>query len=327
MATPRTTITDRAGRIIEMQATPAYNNDAAFDSYLILKENGCDNHTLTLVLKLHLNKVEPTTIRLPLVGKLQLPYPDWDGTYFAIKPWDGTAYSAFQRQFLRQCAYWNDKFWLIPPAGFTGLDYKFGGRTIRPNIYCHLYVSVVATAGGSHRTFSIVNLDKPSAARQLRKSEKDLDASDFRSDSVTYDSLDTRPVPLPFEDNKGKVHSKVPRSTIAHEIGHALGLPHIGVSHGAGAPQCQVAVLADSLLPKSITSHASFPALYKGAGNSQACYGSSGPASLGKNVMGYGLEFDHTNAQPWLDRIALHTKTRASDWKVSVKTRVAPKRI
>jgi hypothetical protein len=88
-----------------------------------------------------------------------------------------------------------------------------------------------------------------------------------------------------------------------------------------------VAVLADSLLPKSVTSNASFPALYKGAGNSQACYGSSGPVGLGSNVMGYGLGFDHTNAKPWLDRIALHTKTRASDWKVSVKTRVSPTRV
>lgn len=323
MATPRVTITDRSGRIIEMQATPAYNNDAAFDSYLILKENGCDNHTLTLVLKLHLNRVAPTTIHLPLLGNLQLPYADFDGTFFAIKPWDGASFSTFNQQFLRHCAYWNDKFWLIPPAGFDGLDYKFGGRTVRPNIYCHLYVSVVASAAGSHRTFDIVNLNKAAAARQLGKREKDLNASDFRSDSVTYDSLDTRPVPLPFEDDKGKVHSKVPRSTIAHEIGHALGLPHTGVSHAA--PLCQMAVLADSLLPKSVTSHNSFPALFKGSSNSQACYGSSGPVSLGSNVMGYGLEFDQTNAQPWLDRIALHTKTRAGDWKVSVKSRVLPK--
>jgi hypothetical protein len=41
--------------------------------------------------------------------------------------------------------------------------------------------------------------------------------------------------------------------------------------------------------------------------------------------MGYGLEFDATNATPWLDRIALHTGTRAADWKVSVKKKVPPR--
>ena len=59
MAVPVATIIDRAGRIIEMKATPAFQFDAAFDSFLILHENGSDNHTLTLVLKLHLNKVSP----------------------------------------------------------------------------------------------------------------------------------------------------------------------------------------------------------------------------------------------------------------------------
>jgi hypothetical protein len=36
------------------------------------------------------------------------------------------------------------------------------------------------------------------------------------------------------------------------------------------------------------------------------------------------LEFDATNATPWLNRIALHTGTKASDWKVSVKRKLTP---
>ncbi len=43
--------------------------------------------------------------------------------------------------------------------------------------------------------------------------------------------------------------------------------------------------------------------------------------------MGYGLGFDETNAKPWLDRLALHTGTKASDWKISVKKKVAPQSI
>lgn len=304
-----------------MQAAPNFSNDTAFDSFLILKENGSDNHTLTLVLKMHMNQVSPLSVNLPWLGQVTFPFADFNGTMFNIKPWTGADFAAFRKSFLHHCAHWNDKFWLIPPAGFTGLDYKLGSRTVRPNIYCHLFVSVLGSGTGAHRKIDIVNLDKKAAASQLGKKEADLNASDFRSDSATYDSLDVKPVPLPYKDQTGTTH-RMNRSTIAHEIGHALGLPHTGVSHGA--PLCGLSILAESL-PALVTSSASFPALYKGGSNSQVCYGHSGPASLGANVMGFGLEFDATNAQPWLDRIALHTGTKAADWKVSVKHKVTPK--
>jgi hypothetical protein len=321
MATTRKTIVDPAGRTIEMRSTPDRPFDPAFDSYLILHENGCDNHTLTLVLKIHLNQVAPTTIRLPFIGPLTLPFPDYNKVPFAIKAWTAGDFSAFTGSFRRQCAHWTNKFWLTPPAGFAGFDYKFAGRTVRPNIYCHLHIDLVG-AGAGHRSIDVVNLDKAAAARQLGKKVSDLNASDFRSTDRTYDSLDVKPVPRPFRDETGKTHT-LNRSTIAHEIGHALGLPHIGVSHGA--PGCGLAVVADGLLPKSVKEGASFPAVLKGGSNSDACYGTGAAATAGSNVMGYGLEFDETNAKPWLDRIALHTATKATDWKVSVKRKVPPK--
>jgi hypothetical protein len=322
MATPRVTITDRAGRVIEMQAAPAFKYDAAFDSFLILKENGCDNHTLTLVIKLHVNQVSPVSMRLPVIGDVTLPYKDAGGNWFAIRPWTAKAFSTFRGSFLRQCAHWNNKFWLTPPAGFTALDYKQGGRTVRPNIYCHLYVSIVGGSPGSHRSIDLVNLDVQAAARQAGKRAAALDSGDFRSHEGLYDSLDAKQSKMPFTDGTGAAR-RVNHSTIAHEIGHALGLPHIGVTHAA--PNCHLAILSDALLPTSITSHASFPALFQGGSNSHVCYGHSGAANLGGNIMGYGMEFDKTNAQPWLDRIALHTKTKATDWAVSVKSKVPPK--
>ena len=305
-----------------MKATPAFQFDAAFDSFLILHENGSDNHTLTLVLKLHLNKVSPMSVPLPFLGRVTLPFADADGTLFAIKPWTTTDFSCFTRQFLRQCAMWNDKFWLIPPAGFSGLDVKLGGRTVRPNIYCHLFVAIVGSAAGSHRTIDVVNLDRRTAARQLGKRERDLNATDFRSHEGLYDSVDVKPVPIPFQDETGTTH-RLNRSTIAHEVGHALGLPHIGVAHSS--PVCQVAIIADALLPTSITTNPSFPALLSGSSNSMACYGHSGHLSLGANIMGFGARFDASNAQPWIDRIALHTGIRKEDWKASVGKRLPPK--
>src|SRR5262249_53810209 len=194
MATTRKTIVDKSGRTIEMRSTPDFAFDPAFDSFLILHENGCDNHTLTLVLKVHLKQVAPTSFNIPFLGKLTLPFPDADDTPFAIKPWNPADFSAFTRSFLRQCAHWTNKFWLTPPATFSGLDYKLGKSTVRPNIYCHLHVDLVGSPGDAHRTIEVVNLDRAAAARQLGKKVSDLDASDFRSTDRTYDSLDVKPV-------------------------------------------------------------------------------------------------------------------------------------
>lgn len=321
MSTPKVTAKDKAGRVIEMQANPDFWLDPAFDSYLVLHENGCDNHTLTLVLKLHLNKIAPTMVTVPLLGPLAMPFRDADKKPFAIKPWTVAEYAAFTRGFLKQCGYWNNQFWLVPPSGFSGYDYTVGGRTVRPNVYCHLHVALVGAAT-AHRTLDVVNLNTTVVAKALGKKESKLNASDFRSDEVTYDSLDVKPVPRPFADDKAKVHS-LNRSTIAHEVGHALGLPHIGVTHGAA--QCKVAVFADGLFSEAYKNSESYPALYAGGSNSSVCYGSSGPASLGANVMGFGLQFDESNASPWRERLALHTKTRAADWKVVLKKKPPPK--
>jgi hypothetical protein len=167
MAATRKTIVDKSGRTIEMRSTPDRPFDPAFDSFLILHENGCDNHTLTLVLKVHLKQVVPTSFNLPLLGTLTLPFPDFNKKAFVIKPWTAADFSAFTKAFLAQCAHWTNKFWLTPPATFSALDYKLGSRAVRPNIYCHLHVDLVGSVGDAHRTIEVVNLDKAAAARQL----------------------------------------------------------------------------------------------------------------------------------------------------------------
>ena len=317
-STPKATKTDpKFGAITEMTCTASTGAGytVAYDSNLILHD-GTQNHTLTLVLKVNLNPILPAI----LPKWLRMPYFDADSppNMFLIRPWQKPEWTNFTNGFKRECAKWNDRFWLIPPAGFSALDVKVGSRTVRPNIYCHLYVTFVGSAGGSHRSINVVNLDLQDAKTRIGLKDEDLNSGAYRSDADNYDSLDVKTRKQWSEDNTGTWHEAKNYSTVVHEIGHALGLPHIGVTQQDHL--CQMAIILDQYLPNP----SSLPALFNGGSNASACYGKLGAPDRGANVMGGGTSFDEANAAPWASRIALHTGTKAVDWSVS-RTKVPPK--
>jgi hypothetical protein len=149
----------------------------------------------------------------------------------------------------------------------------------------------------------------------------DLNSGTFGSHEGLYDSLDTAPRINRSQDHTGANREHANYLTIVHEIGHALGLDHIGVLHND--PFCRAAILFGdtSGLDKN-----ALPALYKNGANSRACYGTFAPPDRSDNVMGRGTKFTAVNAQPWRDRIALHTNTKAADWQVST-SKVPPQRV
>ncbi len=309
--------------IIErITAAPEGKYDSAFDSSIKLTTHAGINHRIRIALRLFLNPITPNQLNAAIaegIAKLlgvKLNnkgnvgfYPDADSNPQLIADWRGTDWQNFVNKFKSQAMSWNRKFWLIPPADFTLFDTKFAGLTYRANICCEFWVEVVASIGTSHRTIDVVNLFSPNAT-----------SSTFRSHEGLYDSKDVGSTQAWSQDMNMQWQSHE-HYTVIHEVGHAIGLPHIGVIRGL--PNCSLAIVADKWLPADYV-----PALLKGGSNGATCYGYYGSGGDAENVMGYGVKFAPENAQPWLDRLQLHANgpIDITKWKVSM-SKIPPKRV
>lgn len=276
-----------------------------FDSYLGRNSHPTQNHALKLYIRVNLK---------PLSGKKTSR--DSNKTAFPVKEWSQEEWSRFTSQFERQSHLWNNRFWLVPSKAFAILDDKRSGHPVRPNIQCFLFAQVVNSAALAHRTIEVANLDVDAIKRQGLSDSPG--SGTYRSNDGRYDSLDVKPRNTSYEDDRGIEHTIKNYYTIAHELGHAIGLPHIGVLKHR--PQCQFAIALKSLGVKNVSSH-----LDRGS-NSKVCYGRFDSPGLAENIMGLGTRFEAVNAQPWLDTAAMHTNTKASEWNV-VLEHASPRKV
>jgi hypothetical protein len=264
-----------------------------FNSSLQLVGTASQNHDLVLYLALCLQKKDTSK-----------GYSIFDGTSsFQIQNWTDTDWQQFQKDTLAGANLWNDKFWLIPPPSYKELAWPLppGEYTHIPNIKCKLEVNFM-TSADAHMTITVAHLDDRSIPK-----DRERNAMTFNSAALLWDNLDNVPRAVEVDDNLGRTQTYT-RSAVPHEIGHALGMGHIGVLKKTTA--CLQAI-ADEARERD--------PMKQGGSNSLVCYGWGEKPSLAANIMGFGSKFDAVNAKPWLERIAAHTETNAADWKVSMK--------
>lgn len=271
-----------------------------FDSYFGRSSHPTQNHVLKLFLRIDLTQVNNKKTAV-----------DGHKKKFPIKNWDQDKWIDYVSAFERQANLWNNRFWLIPPRSFSLWDVNQGSRRIRPNIQCRLITQIISN--NAHRSIKVVNLDIDAIKKQM--GNIDISAGTFTSTDKKYDSLDVDPGTSHYVDDKGKAQTISNVHIITHEIGHAIGEEHIGVMKSR--PYCTFAISLQDHGIKKVTDF-----LARGR-NSTACYGELDSADIANNVMGFGNRFEEINAQPWVDRIAMHTNTLARDWRV-VLSKITP---
>lgn len=296
--------------VTEVFGIPSYESDPAFNSTLTVSTSPSTNCKLKLILNIYLKAFTPSTLSDILVRSIAQAlgvtldpntkyahYPDWNKTPFLVKEWKAGEWQSFVNKFVGQAMMWDKKFCLMPPDDFVFFDIYQGGARYRPNVVCEFGINILGGPAGVHRTINVVNLNTSSAS--------------FRSDASNYTSDDTTPRTNPAPVVPGGTRN-FNQPVITHEIGHALGLPHIGVTRNL--PNCSIAIVLDSVLGDSA------PALYKGGTAGFACYGHQGGGGDAANIMGVGDKFAPDNAKPWLDRLNDHSWMTfdMSKWKVSM---------
>lgn len=284
---------------------PESASEETFDSTLERSTDVGKNWILRITKRIFFKQINPDQVTAPMwriiAASLGVPVPsgvpvgvhdDTDKERYFIKEWSGTDWTRFINDVKAQANLWNGKFWLMPPDDFSHFDLSWvnispGAKTApvryRPNVKCEFRLEIVPGHPHAHASIDVVNLLGPSG---------------FRSHSRMYDSDDVTIKPDSIPDWRSIIVN-TNQPTVAHEIGHSLGLPHIGQTRNL--PNCGLALVVGKAFHQD-----SIPALFKGGLGSDVCYGALATAGDINNIMGAGSSFSPENAKPWMDRLVHH---------------------
>jgi hypothetical protein len=255
-------------------------------------------YKLTLKVRLKLQQMAPTLLPITL---------DADDKPFWTSPWNNASWQQFVGTAAAQADMWNNRFWLQAPSTPTYIpEYDVvvkerPNQAFRPNIRCALDVNLNPTGSTAHRTISVANLDVSKLGSQPAS------PGVFRSHSLLWDSLDG--IPWAFPWGPGAQNPTV-HPVIAHEIGHLIGLGHIGTI--LKTPLCELA--------QSLKDIGYDYGQFNGGRNSHVCYGGGQGAAISGNIMGAGDAFTVHNALPWIwSLLFMFPKTMGYGWRAVLR--------
>ena len=228
---------------------------AFFNSELTPKTGFKGNASLTIYLRLFLRPWDEVTRMAPL------PVLD-NGKVVEVVPWgmpvdDGVAYdfAEFRRKVKEQAEkYWDGtNFCLQPPKDYRGLEYVEGTQKVRPNIDCRFRI---VWADGVSDAHAVIDCICPKKARDFRPNVRPTETGALGGQWTCYD-LDNRPNGRFIKDGKEckdfvgdplgqmefktfRCNKELAREAVCHEIGHLLGLSHVG--NFFKTPECLAAI-------------------------------------------------------------------------------------
>lgn len=228
------------------------------------------NADLTIFISVHFAQIDPP--------RRTGTYGDSDDTLShpskrKIQRWKPGEFQTYTQRLAHQAQrFWNGVYWLQTPDTYQELDWPDTKPTHRCNIYCRFKLELATAQKDAHYTIAVVRAQ---------------DGENFRSNSRLYSQKD-------IESEHMIPHSTAKFWTHFHEVGHLLGLGHVG--HGG-----HTNVHAD---------------------NSPAAYGVTNQEML--DVMGRGSVRHLWHASPWQQGAEAFTGLKANTWKIHMH-RIYPK--
>jgi hypothetical protein len=234
--------------------------------------NTTTNADLTIYIRVHFAKIDPAgATGLHGDSDDEAAHP----SKRKIQKWKTGEFERFTKNLVTGAQrYWNGVFWLQTPKSYSGLNYPDQRATHRCNLYCRFELELAPTEADAHYTIAVVRAQ---------------DGETFRSHSRLYSQNDIKSERL------------IPRSTAKfwthfHEVGHLLGLGHVGTGGHTN-------VHGD---------------------NSASAYGVT--QNEMQDVMGKGSARHAWHATPWQQAAEAFTGVKASEWK-AFQNHILPLRV